>query len=143
VYQFADPAAGTFINDVALTRNSAWFTDSMQHKLYQVPLGRGGAPGAANTLLLSGPATAMPMAFNLSGVSVPNVDGILLEAGRLFAVQNLDNKVAVMKLSNNLSSGVIEQFITNDNFHVPTTIARFGDRQLALRHGYSTQCGGI
>jgi sugar lactone lactonase YvrE len=174
VYQFANPAAGTFINDVALTRDSAWFTDSVQPKLYRVALGRHGAPAAtASTLVLSGPAAATPAAFNLNGiaatpdgstlivahsgvgllytvnpttgasagiagVSVPNVDGILLEAGRLFAVQNSDNKIAVVNLSSDLSSGVVERFITSDDFHVPTTVARFGDRLAVANSHFDT-----
>jgi len=60
-------------------------------------------------------------------VSVPNVDGILLEAGRLFAVQNVDNKIAVVRLSSDLSSGVVDNmFITSPKFQVPTTVARHG-----------------
>jgi len=170
VYQLANPAQGTFINDVAVTRDGAWFTDSLQPKLYFVPLGAGETLGTARALVLSGPAAATPAAFNLNGiaatpdgatlvvahtgngrvytvdpttgtsaaiagVSVPNVDGILLEAGHLFAVQNTDNKVAVIKLSGDLRSGVVEQFITSTDFHVPTTVARFGN-QLALANSH-------
>lgn len=71
----------------------------------------------------------------ITGVSVPSVDGILFEGGRLFAVQNTDNKLAVVKLSSDLSSGVIEKYITSSNFHVPTTLARHGD-QLALANSH-------
>jgi sugar lactone lactonase YvrE len=42
-YTFA--SGQTFINDVVLTRDFAWFTDSMQAQLYGVPLGPGGSPG--------------------------------------------------------------------------------------------------
>jgi hypothetical protein len=42
-YTFA--SGQTFINDVVLTRDFAWFTDSMQPQLYGVPLGPGGSPG--------------------------------------------------------------------------------------------------
>jgi sugar lactone lactonase YvrE len=37
----------SFINDVVLTRDYAWFTDSQQPQLYGVPLGRGGTPGGS------------------------------------------------------------------------------------------------
>jgi sugar lactone lactonase YvrE len=43
-YQFTT-ATTTFINDVVLTRDFAWFTDSLQAQLYGVPLGPGGRPG--------------------------------------------------------------------------------------------------
>lgn len=36
-YRFAD--APTFVNDVALTRDAAWFTDSNRPVLYRLPLG--------------------------------------------------------------------------------------------------------
>jgi sugar lactone lactonase YvrE len=60
-YQFA--TAPTFVNDVVLTKRTAWFTDSAQPeasvrpKLYGVPLARHGKPAGADqvrTLTLSG-----------------------------------------------------------------------------------------
>ena len=39
----------------------------------------------------------------IAGVSVPNVDGILLEAGRLWAVQNFSNQVSRIRLAPDLS----------------------------------------
>jgi len=41
-YQFGDPAS-SLINDVALTKDGAWFTDSFQARLYFVPVSRAGA----------------------------------------------------------------------------------------------------
>ena len=35
--------APTFVNDVVVTRDAAWFTDSQQALLYKVPLGRAGS----------------------------------------------------------------------------------------------------
>lgn len=162
-YQF--PGAG-FINDVALTRDGAWFTDSNNPVLYFVPVSRSGELGPATTLTLSGPAADTSGGFNnngiaatpngdtllvahsgqgainrvdprtgasttVSGVTVPQVDGILLDGGRLYAVQNFANQVAVVRLAADLGSGVIEKTLTSDNFQVPTTVAKFGD-QLAL-----------
>jgi streptogramin lyase len=47
--------APTFVNDVALTRAAAWFTDSRRPQLYRLALGRRGAPAAtARVLPLSG-----------------------------------------------------------------------------------------
>ena len=48
-YQFASPPA-TFINDVALTKDGAWFTDSSQAALYFVPVSGAGALGSFSTL---------------------------------------------------------------------------------------------
>jgi hypothetical protein len=57
---------------------------------------------------------------------VPNVDGIVLEAGRLWAVQNFSNQVSRIRLRPDLTSGVAEEVITSELFQVPTTAARSG-----------------
>ena len=46
-YALADPAAGTFVNDVVVTEEAAFFTDSVNAVLYRVPLGRFGQLPAA------------------------------------------------------------------------------------------------
>jgi sugar lactone lactonase YvrE len=71
-YQFG--AAGTsFINDVAVTRDGAWFTDSLQPNLYHVPVGPTGDPGAFSVLAVTGPAADTSGDFNLNGItSTPN-----------------------------------------------------------------------
>jgi hypothetical protein len=66
-YQFGAIGA-SLINDVILTRGGAWFTDSMQPKLYFVPLGRDGAPGPYRTLPLKGPAAEDAGDINLNGI---------------------------------------------------------------------------
>ncbi|MEO7836930.1 MAG: hypothetical protein ABIS21_04750 [Acidimicrobiales bacterium] len=74
----------------------------------------------------------------IAGVSVPNVDGILLEAGRLWAVQNFSNQVARIKLSGDLSSGVVEEIITNEAFQIPATAARFGSLLAVVNAKFDT-----
>ena len=171
-YQFGDPASSV-INDVALTKDGAWFTDSLQAQLYFVPVSRAGVPGPTfSTLALSGPAADTSGAFNLNGiqatangktlvvahsangqlytvdpetgasatiagVSVPNVDGIVLEAGRLWAVQN-SNQVTRIQLDPQLTSGVVEKVITSDLFQVPATAARFGSRLAVVNAKFDT-----
>jgi hypothetical protein len=54
----------------------------------------------------------------IAGVSVPQVDGIVLEGRRLWAVQN-SNQVTRIRLAPDLSSGVAEEVITSDLFQVP------------------------
>ena len=161
------------VNDVALTKDGAWFTDSVQAKLYFVPVSAAGVPGPFSTLALSGPAADTSGAFNLNGiqatsdgktlivahsangelytvdpvtgasatidgVSVPNVDGIVLNGTRLWAVQNFDNQVARVRLSPHLTSGVVEEVITNDLFQVPATAARFGSRLAVVNAKFDT-----
>jgi sugar lactone lactonase YvrE len=170
-YQFATPPA-TVINDVAVTRLGAWFTDSAQAQLYFVPISRAGAPGPSRTLALTGPAADTSGEFNLNGiqatangktlivahsangqlytvdpetgasatiagVSVPNVDGIVLEAGRLWAVQN-SNQVTRIRLDPQLTSGVVQEVITSDLFQVPATAARFGSRLAVVNAKFDT-----
>ena len=65
------------------------------------------------------------------GVSVPNVDGILLEGGRLRAVLNFSNQLLEIRLSPDLTSGVVAAVITSGQFQVPATLARHGS-DLAL-----------
>jgi sugar lactone lactonase YvrE len=170
-YQFGDPAT-TLVNDVTLTRGGAWFTDSLQARLYFVPVTRTGVPGPSSTLELSGPAADTSGEFNLNGiaatpngktlvvahsingqlytvdpatgasatiagVSVPGVDGIVLEGRRLWAVQN-SNQVTRIRLRPHLTSGVVEKVITSDLFQVPSTAARFGHRLAVVNAKFDT-----
>ena len=170
-YQFADPAT-SIINDVAVTRRGAWFTDSLQAQLYFVPISRAGVPGPFHTLGLSGPAADTGGEFNLNGiqatpngktlivahsangqlytvdpttgasaviagVSVPRVDGIVLEAEHLWAVQT-SNQVSKIRLRPDLGSGVVERIITSDRFQFPTTAARFGGHLAVVNAKFDT-----
>jgi sugar lactone lactonase YvrE len=174
-YQLGAPAS-SLINDVALTKDGAWFTDSFQAQLYFVPVSRAGVPGPTfRTLGLSGPAAtligngavnlngiqatangktlivahsanaqlytvdpATGASATIAGVSVPNVDGIVLEAGRLWAVQNFSNQIARIRLAPDLTSGVVEEVITSQLFQVPTTAARFGSRLAVVNAKFDT-----
>ena len=67
-YQLADPATGPLINDVAITNDGAWFTDSLHAQLFFVPIAPGGALGPATTLTVTGPAAAITGDVNLNGI---------------------------------------------------------------------------
>jgi sugar lactone lactonase YvrE len=175
-YQFAAPGT-SLVNDVAVTKDGAWFTDSFHARLYFVPVSRAGVPAPTfRTLAVSGPAAAispLPDVPNLNGiqatpngktlivahsanaqlytvdpttgasaaiagVSVPNVDGIVLEAGRLWAVQNFSNQVSRIRLRPDLAAGVVEEVITSPLFQVPTTAARFGSRLAVVNAKFDT-----
>jgi sugar lactone lactonase YvrE len=82
------------------------------------------------------PATGESWA--IEGVSVPSVDGILLEAGRLWAVQNFLNQVAVIRLHPDLESGSVEATVTSPHFQVPTTVARHGSRIAVVNAKFDT-----
>jgi sugar lactone lactonase YvrE len=174
-YQFAAPETA-LVNDVAVTKDGAWFTDSFHALLYFVPVSRAGIPAPTfRTLALSGPAAtvigngavnlngiqatpngktlivahsanaqlstvdpATGASATIAGVSVPNVDGIMLEAGRLWAVQNFSNQIARIRLAPDLASGVVEAVITSDLFQIPTTAARFGSRLAVVNAKFDT-----
>ena len=89
-YQFT--TGPSFVNDVVLTPDAAWFTDSLQPVLYKVPLGRAGslaAPSGAVTVPLSGDYVHQP-GFNLNGIArTPDGDALLVvqsSTGLLFRV---------------------------------------------------------
>jgi sugar lactone lactonase YvrE len=88
-YQFGNPQASV-INDVAVTKRGAWFTDSKQAKLYFVPVSRTGVRKRFRTLALSGPAADASGQFNLNGIQATADGKTLIVAhsanGRLYTV---------------------------------------------------------
>lgn len=155
-----------FINDVVLTRDGVWFTNSFAAELYFLPLGPAGAlpdasdvvtvpltgdwvqqPGfnangiaetpdhqallviqsATATLFRVDPSTGVATAVDLGGESLPNGDGLLVVGTTLYVVQNQSNAVAVVQLSPDGTSGTVVDRITDPDFDVPTTVARFGN----------------
>jgi sugar lactone lactonase YvrE len=166
-YQLATGGA-TFINDVVVTRDGAFFTDSNRAVIYRVPKDL----GAAQAIPLTGDFQLVP-GFNLNGidatpngktlvavqsntgklftispttgatkaiqgVTLVNGDGILLHGRTLYVVQNFDNRIAVVRLSTDLASGTVPRTITNSNFDIPTTIAENGVRLYAVNARFST-----
>jgi len=67
-----DVGAGGFVNDVVVTREAAWFTNSFASEIYRVPL-VGGVPGdEADTVQLTG-EFELQEGFNLNGIEAsPN-----------------------------------------------------------------------
>ena len=89
---FSFAAAPTFINDVVVTRDAAYFTDSFRPAIYRVPIGRNGAIGAAQEIALD-PVTIGFVgggAFNLNGIEASASGRTLLTVnsttGMLFAI---------------------------------------------------------
>jgi outer membrane protein assembly factor BamB len=58
----------TFINDVVVTHNAAYFTDSQKDVLYRIPIGPSGALGNAQTMTLGGDYAHVAGATNLNGI---------------------------------------------------------------------------
>jgi hypothetical protein len=62
--------------------------------------------------------------IDLGGDTVVNGDGLLLRGRTLYVVQNRDNKIAVVHLKRSFRRGEVKRFLTDDDFDVPTTIAK-------------------
>jgi sugar lactone lactonase YvrE len=68
---FTFATAPTFVNDVVLTQDAAWFTDSLRPVLYKVPLGPDGRlpdQSAVQTVPLTGSFVMVP-GFNANGIA--------------------------------------------------------------------------
>lgn len=138
-----DMANPAFVNDVAIARGGAYFTDSRRPFLYRV----GG--GGVERIPLTGDIVYDPTVNNANGIeatpngktliivqSIPgklftvnprtgvtreitlnqpvrNGDGILLDGKTLYVVQNRDDKVAVVSLDPGLTSGTVTMEITD------------------------------
>jgi hypothetical protein len=87
------------------------------------------AHSANGALYTVDPDTAASAA--IAGISVPNVDGIVLSGHRLWAVQNFSNRITRIRLNDELTAGTVEKVITSRSFQIPTAAARFG-RTLAV-----------
>lgn len=167
----------SFINDVVITKDAAYFTNSSQPFIYKVPLENNGelsTPHTSVAIPLSGdyqqvpgfnangiaatsngkaliivnsavgalyqvdPETGIATQIDLEGGNVESGDGILLQGKTLYVVQNFLNQIAVVELSPDLSSGAIVEIITDSDFDVPTTIAKFGNSLYAVNARFST-----
>jgi sugar lactone lactonase YvrE len=107
-----DDDPGTFeLNGIAAKRNGKRLVavQSAQGKLFAID-----------------PKTGDTDEIALSGGDVANGDGLLLHGRTLYVVQNQLNQIAVVRLSRDWSEGTIVRTITDDDFDVPTTIARKG-----------------
>lgn len=94
-YQFTAPFSG-FVNDVIVTGDAAYFTDSFQPHLYRVALGPGGAlpaVGDFQTIMLSGDWTQVAGAFvfNANGIeAAANGKALLVINSALGALYRVD-----------------------------------------------------
>jgi sugar lactone lactonase YvrE len=87
-------ATPTFVNDVIVTRDAAYFTDSNQPVLYKLPLGPGGrlpASSAVEVLPLSGDFQFVPGQFNANGIeATPNGKSLIVVNSTLGTLYRVD-----------------------------------------------------
>jgi sugar lactone lactonase YvrE len=180
--RYALTTAPTFVNDVIVTEQAAYFTDSLKRQLYVLDLGRRGElPVAARTLPLTGDIQLEPVGgFELNGIEAAgrrliavhsaqgklfaihpvdgdteaveveggdglggsdfaNGDGLLLDGRTLYVVQNRLNRIAVVRLDDDLEEGRITGYLTDSDFDVPTTIAEAGGFLWAVNARFTTE----
>jgi hypothetical protein len=135
-------SSNTFINDVVVTRDAAWFTDSRQPVLYRIPIARDGSLGDGEVVPITGDEYMhTPGVNNLNGIDASR-DGRrrrhLPRRRRLYVVQNRLNKVAVIELDSRFKSGEIVDELASENFDVPTTITRSGSRFYLVNARFGT-----
>jgi hypothetical protein len=97
-YDFA--SGTTFVNDVAVTKRAAWFTDSMRPFLYKVPISPRGQLGQPESVPLTGDIVYQA-GFNVNGIeATPNGKSLIIvqsNTGLLFKVnrQGVTRQIAL------------------------------------------------
>ena len=101
----------SFVNDVILTRNAAWFTDSAQAQLYKLPLGPNGVlPDASEivTLPLTG-EWVQGTGFGANGITrTPDSKALLVvhsTSGLLYRVDRASGAATEVDLDTSLTNG--------------------------------------
>jgi sugar lactone lactonase YvrE len=103
-YQLTTSAS--FINDVIITRQAAYFTDSFQKQFYRMPLGAGGAlpdPGDVQTIPLGDGFDFTPGDFNANGIAAtPNGKQLIIinsSFGKLYRVNPMTGEANSINLT--------------------------------------------
>ena len=89
-------------------------------------------------LLLIDPSTGAAKTIDIGTYDLVNGDGLLLKGKTLYVVQNVANKVAVFRLSRDLTKATFVKAITDPDFDVPTTIDRSGKRLYVVNARFGT-----
>lgn len=86
---FTFAGSPTFVNDVIVTKDAAWFTDSFRPVLYRVDVAPNGMIGAVTTVDLTGEIEVVS-GFNLNGIAAtPDGSTIIVvnsATGKLYAI---------------------------------------------------------
>ena len=89
-YQLTSPSPPTFVNDVIVTRDGAYFTDSIKPFLYRIPIEPNGALGATSEAIPLGGDITYQAGFNVNGIdATPDGKTLVIvqsNTGQLFTV---------------------------------------------------------
>jgi sugar lactone lactonase YvrE len=149
---------GGFVNDVTVTRRAAYFTDSLKPLIYvynrrtgatrTLPIsgdlvyeaefnanGIAATPSGKRLIIVQSNTGELFRANSRTGATrqidapdVSNGDGILLRGKRLYVVRNRLNRIAVLRLRDGLTRATRLATLTDPDFDIPTTIARYRNR---------------
>jgi sugar lactone lactonase YvrE len=92
----------------------------------------------ARKLYAIDPSTGAARTIDLGGYDLANGDGLLLQGRTLYVVQNRSNKIAVFRLSPDLTRATFIRAIVDADFDVPTTIDRAGARLYVVNARFGT-----
>ena len=89
-FQFASAPPATFVNDVIVTDDAAWFTESRRPALYRVAIGDDGSIGAVTTIDLTGKIEFVDGVNNLNGIAATPSGSTLIvvnsTTGKLYTI---------------------------------------------------------
>jgi hypothetical protein len=95
-------SANAFINDVIVTRDAAYFTNSFTPEIYKVPVSSSGEVGTPETIALHGPAADFVDGFNLNGIEATSNGRTLISVnsttGQLFTIDPTTGDSAMIDL---------------------------------------------
>lgn len=138
-YQLAEGAA--FINDVVLTRDAAWFTDSLNPVLHRLPLTGHRLPARADTVPLTGDLVYQE-GFNANGIAAtPDGRGLLVvqtNTGSLFRVEpsGVTHRVAV-PITLTFGDGLLQRgstvYVVQNRLNTLTELRLRGDTATVAR----------
>ena len=139
-YQFA-PNGTSLINDVVLTGHGAYFTDSYNPDLYEIPVGPFGRLGRAVTIPLSGPVAAFSAGgLNLNGIAATAdgntliVDNTVLD--KLFTVNPVTGASAPIDVAGLIPDSMDGMLLEGSSLWVVENTANTVIR-VTLSHGLS------
>jgi hypothetical protein len=87
------------------------------------------------------PRTGVATEVDLGGASLVNGDGLFRSGRILYAVQNQNNLVDVIRLDRRGASGAVVDTITDPALDVPTTLGQFGPFLYVINARFSTPPG--
>jgi outer membrane protein assembly factor BamB len=155
-YSFTGGVDGIFLNDLVVTRNAVYVTDSKTKQLDVIPLGRRGqlpAPSGVRTLPLSGDIEWVPgpTQFNANGIVARNGWLILVQsnAGKLFRVnprtgvtRNIDLGGTSVGFGDGLELHGSTLYVVRNQLNT-VAVYRLGARLLAARFIGNLPMGGL